>query len=59
MSGNPFIPLRCADTVIVAGNADREIIESLKRFNLNVIPTIKCVDVDESIAYHPDIVIHQ
>jgi hypothetical protein len=58
MSGNPFIPLRCADTVIVAGNADREIIESLKRFNLNVIPTIKCVGVDESIAYHPDIVIH-
>ncbi|NLC03818.1 MAG: hypothetical protein GX787_05995 [Tissierellia bacterium] len=26
--------------------------------NLKIIPTIKCESVDESIAYHPDIVLH-
>ncbi len=58
MIGNPFIPRHNADTVIIAGNADQEIIDSLKKFNLNIIRTIKCEDVDESISYHPDIVIH-
>lgn len=55
---NPFIPIKSADTVIVAGNADIEIINSLKKLKLNIIPTIRCLEVDESIAYHPDIVIH-
>jgi hypothetical protein len=58
MLTNPFIPLRDADTVIVAGNADDEVLESLKNLNLKIISTIKCLDVDESISYHPDIVIH-
>lgn len=58
MLSNPFIPQRDADTVIVAGDADKRIIESLKKLNLKIIPTIKCLDVDESISYHPDIVLH-
>ncbi len=58
MLSNPFIPIKEADTVIVAGNSDPEIIESLKKLKLNIVPTIKSLEVDESIAYHPDIVIH-
>ena len=58
MLTNPFIPQRDADIVIVAGNANNEIFESLKKLNLKIIPTIKCLDVDESISYHPDIVMH-
>ena len=58
MLSNPFIPIKSADTVIVAGDADAEIIDSLKKLKLNIIPTIKCLDIDDSISYHPDIVIH-
>lgn len=58
MLSNPFIPMKEADTVIIAGNSDMEIIDSLKKLKLNIIPTIKCLEVDESISYHPDIVIH-
>ncbi|NLY45095.1 MAG: hypothetical protein GX053_03790 [Tissierella sp.] len=58
MLPNPFIPIKDADTVTVAGNSDKEIIDSLKKLKLNIIPTIKCLEVDESISYHPDIVIH-
>lgn len=58
MLSNPFIPIKEADTVIVAGDADEQIITSLKKLKLNIIPTIKCLDVHDSISYHPDIVIH-
>lgn len=58
MLSNPFIPYKEADTAIVAGNVDGTIIGSLKNLNLNIIPTIKCLEVDESISFHPDIVIH-
>lgn len=58
MLSNPFIPIKHANTVIVAGDADEEIIASLKKLKLNIIPTIKCLEVDDSISYHPDIVIH-
>ena len=58
MLTNPFIPIKEADTVIIAGNTDIKIIDSLKKLRLNIIPTIKCLEVDESISFHPDIVIH-
>lgn len=58
MLSNPFIPIKNADTVIIAGNVDAEIINYLKKLELNIIPTSKCIDVDDSISYHPDIVIH-
>lgn len=44
--------------VIVDGRIDEEIYNNLKKLNLKIIKTIKCEEVDESISYHPDIVIH-
>lgn len=44
--------------VIVDGRIDDEIYNNLLKLNLKVIKTIKCKEVDESISYHPDIVIH-
>ena len=55
---NPFIPLKRADTVIVAGNISDEIYQSLKIMNLRIIKTIPHRGVHPSIAYHPDIVVH-
>ncbi|MGO1469867.1 MAG: DUF6873 family GME fold protein [Tissierella sp.] len=55
---NPFIPLKKADTVIVAGNIDEDIYDNLIDRNLRVIKTIAHPKVDNSIKYHPDIVVH-
>jgi hypothetical protein len=55
---NPFIPLKMADLVIVDGRVDEEILNNLKRLNLKIIQTTKCKEVEDSISYHPDIVIH-
>ncbi|OLS02846.1 DUF6873 family GME fold protein [Tissierella creatinophila] len=55
---NPFIPLKNADTVIIAGNISEEIYGNLKKMNLRVIKTIPHKKVHSSIKYHPDIVIH-
>lgn len=55
---NPFIPIKKANIAIVDGRIDEEIENNLKRLGLEVIKTIKCQEVDESIAYHPDIVLH-
>ncbi len=55
---NPFIPLKEANTVVVAGNIDDEIYKNLKDRNLRVVKTIAHEKVDISIKYHPDIVIH-
>ncbi len=55
---NPFIPLKEANLAIVAANAYKEIFDSLEALDIEVVPTIKCEDVYDSIAYHPDIVIH-
>lgn len=58
MLNNPFIPKQGSNIAIVAGNADIHIINKLENKNIKVIKTIKCEEVYESIAYHPDIVIH-
>jgi N-dimethylarginine dimethylaminohydrolase len=58
MKFNPFIPIKDGNVAIIAGNANSEIIDSLNRLGMHTISTVKCIDVDDSIAYHPDIVIH-
>lgn len=58
MNNNPFIPIKKANIAIVAGNADEKILKNLENKGIRVIKTIKCEDVDTSIAYHPDIVMH-
>lgn len=47
-----------SNLVIVDGRIDEEIHNNLKKLNVKIIKTIKCEEVDESISYHPDIVIH-
>lgn len=47
-----------ANLMIVDGRIDDEIYNNLKKLNIQIIKTIKCEEVDESISYHPDIVIH-
>lgn len=58
MSVNSFIPRNIGNTVIIDGRVSSEILENLKKMNLNIIPTIECKEVSEPISYHPDIVIH-
>lgn len=55
---NPFVPLKSANLAIVDGRIDKEIENNLKKLDLEIIKTIKCKEVHESISYHPDIVIH-
>lgn len=55
---NPFIPKGKAKLVIIDRRVSRDIISNLKKLDLDVIETIECKEVDKSIAYHPDIVIH-
>lgn len=55
---NPFIPLKEANLAIVAGNADREIFFNLEKLGIKVVRTIKCEELYDSVAYHPDMVIH-
>ncbi len=55
---NPFVPIKSANLVIVDGRIDKEIENNLKKLGLEIIKTIKCEEVHESISYHPDIVIH-
>lgn len=55
---NPFIPLKQANLTIIDGRVDDVTVENLEKLNIKVIKTIKCADVQESISYHPDIVLH-
>ncbi len=55
---NSFIPLKPANIAIVDARISKEIEINLNKLGLHIIKTIKCEDVDESISYHPDIVIH-
>lgn len=58
MISNPFIPRLTANLVIIDGRIDEEIENNLKKLGLKIIKTIRCEEVDESISFHPDIVIH-
>ncbi len=55
---NPFIPINPANIAIVDARINREIEDNLKRLGMDVIKTVKCKEVDDSISYHPDIVMH-
>lgn len=55
---NPFIPYKSANLAIVDGRADDTIINRLESYNIKVIKTIKCNEVQEGISYHPDIIMH-
>lgn len=55
---NPFIPLKQANLTIIDGRVDEVTVKKLEKLNIKVIRTIKCADVQESISYHPDIVLH-
>ncbi|WP_051531574.1 DUF6873 family GME fold protein [Clostridiisalibacter paucivorans] len=56
--GNPFIPYKTADAVIIDGRASREIIDNIKRLDIEVYTTKKCNELYDAISYHPDIVLH-
>lgn len=58
MNTNPFIPKNIGNTVIVDGRVSLEILNNLKKLNLNIIPTIECMEISKPISYHPDIVLH-
>lgn len=58
MISNPFIPRLTANLVIIDGRINEEIENNLKKLGLKIIKTIRCEEVDESISFHPDIVIH-
>lgn len=55
---NPFVPISEANVVIVDGRLDNDRLNEIKKLNIKIIPTIKCEELEESISYHPDIVIH-
>lgn len=55
---NPFIPINSANIAIVDARISMEIECNLNKLGMHIIKTIKCNDVEESISYHPDIVIH-
>lgn len=47
-----------SQNVLIAGNSDIEYENKLKELDLNVLKTVKADFLYDSIAYHPDIVIH-
>lgn len=55
---NPFIPISNANIAIIDGRVDNKTVNNLEKLNIKVIRTLKCNDVQESVSYHPDIVIH-
>lgn len=55
---NPFIPINKANIAIIDGRASEDIVNNLEKLNIKVIRTIKCKDLQESVSYHPDIIMH-
>lgn len=55
---NSFIPLENTNIAIIDGRASEEKIKKLEDLNIKVIKSIKCHELQEGIAYHPDMVIH-
>lgn len=54
----PFIPVDKANIAIIDGRASEKIVNNLENLNIKVIKTTKCNELQESISYHPDIVMH-
>ncbi|MDW5298790.1 MAG: hypothetical protein SA378_01420 [Sedimentibacter sp.] len=55
---NPYIPTKTPRYVIIDYKASDEIINYLKKLNIEPIKTIKCEDLQEPVDGHPDMVIH-
>lgn len=55
---NSFIPKSRGNLAIVDGRADLKIISNLEKLGLRVIRTVACRELDRSISYHPDVVLH-
>jgi hypothetical protein len=55
---NSFIPLKEANLAIIDGRASEKIVNNLEILNIKVIRSIKCNALEESISYHPDMVLH-
>jgi len=43
---------------IVDGRSEENLVRSLKSVGFSVLPTVKCTELYEAIAYHPDIVLY-
>lgn len=54
----PFIPENNASIAIIDGRSNDKIVNNLKKLNIKVVRTVKCSALQESISYHPDIVMH-
>lgn len=55
---NPFVITWKPKFAIVDFRADEKIFETIKKFNIIPIKTIKCDDILEPVCGHPDMVIH-
>lgn len=55
---NPYIPNKTPRYVIIDYRARDEIIDYLKKLNIEPIKTIKCDDLQEPVSGHPDMVLH-
>lgn len=55
---NPFIPLEKANIAIIDGRVSENVVNNLEKLNIKVVRTIKCSDLEESVSYHPDIIMH-
>lgn len=55
---NPYILHKTPRFVIIDYRASDEIINYLKKLNIEVIKTIKCDELQEPVNGHPDMVIH-
>lgn len=55
---NPYIPNKNPRYVIIDYKASDEILDYLKKLNIEPIKTIKCEDLQEPVDGHPDMVMH-
>lgn len=55
---NPYIPTKNPRYVIIDYKASDEILNYLKKLNIEPILTIKCEELQEPVDGHPDMVIH-
>ncbi len=55
---NPYIPTKTPRAVIIDYRVTDEIVNYLKKLNIEPIKTIKCTDIQEPVDGHPDMVIH-
>ena len=55
---NPYVPKKSPRYVIIDYKASDEIINYIKKLNIEPIKTIKCSDLQEPVDGHPDMVMH-